>query len=574
MYSAFEKSCLFIITTLYHQTIFCIILFILISGLTFILKKKSPLWQLGLWFLILIRLILPTDLNNSFSARNIAGHFLSAESFNTSLDKVSGVLAVKYQPNQNSELRTPAQAYGRDNINVPTAEKFSRNGHAYLLWPVILSVIWFLGSLTYLFLFINRIGFIRRVLDHSSLVRDDKIITIKNYWRQIFGITRPVLIYSSDRFLSPFTTDIFRPKIFIPEPFLENMDNETINSIIAHEMVHIKHFDHLWIRLQNALQIIYFFNPIVWYANGQINIARERLCDHVVLGKHVIHPRAFGKSIIDVLQFNLSGYRLIEPLLGFSNHKKIFEYRIRNILKENTTSKQRSLYTLLIICLLGLFLLPMSNAKTEVKNSEIPDSPLPLTVEKSAAPIRPDRIIPEMQPELQGDVTALREPDNRREKISDQKNEATSSKIVQQDITTKKRTPDTLIDKKPAVKNEIEGKFVQNSTVKNKNSEESLKLDSYNKELNSLDNNTELNSSDNKIPELAETEPEQGSVTSEAVQQPHVSPVDYTALGRSLFKKGEFDDAISDFNKAIRAQPRRRRSLLLQRVCLFFKNPS
>jgi len=75
MYDLIEKSCLFIVNILYHQTIYCTILFVLIFGLAYLLKRKSPYWQLGLWVLILFRLLLPIDLSFSLSARNLIDDF-------------------------------------------------------------------------------------------------------------------------------------------------------------------------------------------------------------------------------------------------------------------------------------------------------------------------------------------------------------------------------------------------------------------------------------------------------------------------------------------------------------------
>jgi steroid delta-isomerase-like uncharacterized protein len=88
------------------------------------------------------------------------------------------------------------------------------------------------------------------------------------------------------------------------------------------------------------------------------------------LAKRVIPPREYGKGMIKVLEFNLFGYRLAEPLPYFSNHKKIFEHRIKGILKEDTMKKQKTLFIFLMVCLLGLFLLPLSESQTHSPVSE------------------------------------------------------------------------------------------------------------------------------------------------------------------------------------------------------------
>jgi murein DD-endopeptidase MepM/ murein hydrolase activator NlpD len=370
MYDLIEKSCLFIINILYHQTTYCTILFVLIIGLAYLLKRKSPFWQMGLWLLILFRLILPTDLSFSLSARNLIDEVPLMDKLNVSMEKNSNKLGIIQQLYQNFELNR----FGRTGDQRDKKTAFQRNLYNDLnrsiSWPTLLVVVWFLGCLISFIFFLNKICSINRVLNHSSLIQDKRITAFKDYWCQAFKIRRSVKIFSSNEFLSPFTVGLFRPKIFIPQSLIKSADNETINSIIAHEMVHIKHFDYLWIRLQSVLQIIYFFHPVVWYANRQISLARERICDYIVLAKRVIPPREYGKGVINVLELNLFGYRPVEPLPCFSNHKKIYEHRIRDILKEDTMKKQKTLFIVLAVCLLGLFLLPLSDSQTGSAQSE------------------------------------------------------------------------------------------------------------------------------------------------------------------------------------------------------------
>ena len=541
MYDLIERSCLFVINTLYHQTIFCIILFIFIYGLSFLLKEKSPHWQLGLWFLILIRLILPTDLSLTYSARNLLDDFLIPDSFHSPLENVSEKLGVNRQPDQVSVLNVSGSLDAINNNGAPASWEHDKVKNISPSLPVILSIIWVLGCLVFLSLFLYKIHSIKRVLNHSSLVQNKEITAFVDYWRQSFNITRSVAVLSSDKYLSPFTVGVFRPIIFIPEQLLEDMDRETINSIIAHEMVHIKRFDHVWIRIQNVLQIVYFFNPVVWYANRQLNIARERLCDSEVLARQVIPPKTFGKSVIEVLAFNLTGYRLIDPFLCFSNHKKIFEYRIRDILKEKSMSKQKSLYIFLMVCLLGLFLLPMSSAQMDENISEAPDESLSFIPEKSPTSIESDRDVAEVQ----DNVIILGELNNRIEENSNQKNEEIRVRDEQYYIDTSDRVFDLPIDEGVDQKQEVEVKYSKASTKSIKNHEKPLKLAS-NKKM--------AGSPENKIPKLDETESENVE-TAEADQQRQDSTLDYTSQGVSCLEKGHFEDAVSEFNKAIDLDP-------------------
>jgi len=370
MYDLFQKICLFIIKILYYQSIYCTILFIIIFGLTLILKNKSLYWQFGLWFLIIIRLLLPTDLNYSLSARNLINNTPWINNVTVSLEEISRKLEIDLQPDQNKGFESFKPLDGMS-LKKNQVELFFNSEVTFShIWPLLIVIVWFIGSLFFLIIFLKKIYRFNLVINRASLIQDKKIIALIMYWRHSFKVKRSVKAYSSNDFLSPFTVGLFKPKVFIPQALLKSIDAETINSIIAHEMVHIKRLDDLWIKLQNALQIIYFFHPVVWFVNRQINLTRERICDSKVLTKKIISPKNYGKGLLNVLKLNLIGSDFSEPFPGFGNHKKIFEQRINHIIREDAIKNHKPIYVYIAVCLLGLFLLPLSDSQTSSAQSE------------------------------------------------------------------------------------------------------------------------------------------------------------------------------------------------------------
>ena len=526
MYNMVNKSCLFIIDTLYNQSVYCIILFVLIFSLSFLLKKKSPRWQLGLWLLILIRLVLPTDLYLSFSARNLADNFIVNNNFNIPVKIISDKVDIIERINQLSALYPSRALEGVKSDTQALAASKEENKISISL-PVILTIIWVLGCLIFMALFISKISGINRVLKNSLRVQDREILAITDYWRQNFKVKRSVSIFSSDNFLSPFTAGIFRPKIFIPVPLLKNRNNETINSIIAHEMVHIKRLDHMWIRLQNLLQVIYFFNPIIWYANTQINIARERVCDSVVLDKKIISPGAFGKSVIDALKINVYGRPLFDSVSGFSSHKKIIEYRIKDILREDTVSKQRTSFIFIMICLLGLFLLPMSRGNTvtdkpEIKIEEKVVEPVITIIEKN---LEMGKII-----------------------RSSLKNEIQNEEHIV--VSSVKDIP------VPAIPFEAVEKVNQTLMTDNRSTSGPAANPEVKKEtliLPKKHKSEDLPEKDIPVPESDKTE--KNINASGAAQERDIRMVTHANRGYACLRKDQFENAISEFSKAIDLNP-------------------
>ena len=198
MYNIIDKSCLFIINTLYQQSVFCIILFILIYGFSKFLKNRSPGWQLGLWSLILIRLLLPTDLSFSFSARNLMDEFPVSDNLNISIAKVSKSLNPGKGTIQNHEYNISGPEVMWESNIVNAAPDFNEDGNTPVPWPVILSLIWFMGGLLFLTLFLVKVSSIHRVFKHSLPIKDNKILSLAEYWRHIYKIRRPIKVIKRD----------------------------------------------------------------------------------------------------------------------------------------------------------------------------------------------------------------------------------------------------------------------------------------------------------------------------------------------------------------------------------------
>lgn len=164
---------------------------------------------------------------------------------------------------------------------------------------------------------------------------------------------------TSNTFSIPFTVGTLHPVIYIPKPYLK-LEEKILESILAHEMAHIKRFDDFWILLQNLIQSIYFFNPALWLAIRKIHLTRECICDDMVLSFRKLSAENYGKGLLAVLQYNHLGSRGFGIISALENPHQKLRFRIQNMKGDHCMKKNQSFRIVSILFVFGLFILPIT----------------------------------------------------------------------------------------------------------------------------------------------------------------------------------------------------------------------
>jgi bla regulator protein BlaR1 len=155
--------------------------------------------------------------------------------------------------------------------------------------------------------------------------------------------------------MSPFTIGVVRPLIYLPQGVVD--DSRCMEAAMAHEMAHVARFDALWLGLQNFLQAVYFFNPVVWIAGSRLNHAREQLCDATVVAADRLAARDYVGGLLYVLRLELRG--LGAPTM--TARKRRIGMRILNILEREGGPRPMGGLAALVSVVFGILLLPLGS---------------------------------------------------------------------------------------------------------------------------------------------------------------------------------------------------------------------
>lgn len=96
-------------------------------------------------------------------------------------------------------------------------------------------------------------------------------------------MTKPVRLLESYLAEVPVVIGHLRPVILMPVGLLDRLPLGQIESILLHELAHIRRADYLVNLLQTLMEGLLFYHPAVWWISSVIRTERENCCDDLVV---------------------------------------------------------------------------------------------------------------------------------------------------------------------------------------------------------------------------------------------------------------------------------------------------
>ncbi len=156
----------------------------------------------------------------------------------------------------------------------------------------------------------------------------------------------------------PFVWGLVRGDIYLPLSFLRVRQNEHRKSILGHELSHVLRFDAAVNALQIIAQTIFWFHPLVWWANKRIRAEREKSCDEVAIARLGTQPKEYSTAIVNALIQEQESTHPV-PSLAIAGPTKSIEERIRTMLRPGRRFYRRpSLSAAVLVLVAGLFAVP------------------------------------------------------------------------------------------------------------------------------------------------------------------------------------------------------------------------
>ena len=283
-------------------------------------RKISARFRYGLWALVLVRLLVPVQLFTS----PVAGMSIS----------VSPAVSEKMQewslyvlPVGTVPVEEAGNVWINDDGTVGDANSFgypklSGDGekivrYADRISPLqALKILWLFGSLaTAAILLASNLRFAARLRRVRKPMRD---------------VPCRIPVYLAENLPSPCLFGLLRPALYVSGPAAA--DPVMLRHVLAHELTHYRHLDHIWSVLRGIVLAVHWWNPLVWLAVVCSRRDGELACDEGALKTlDREERRAYGETLLALVTAKPSPRDLLCCATTMSGEKRSLRERIRRI---------------------------------------------------------------------------------------------------------------------------------------------------------------------------------------------------------------------------------------------------
>ena len=342
------------------------------------------IWQIGfvaLWVFLLLRLLAKSSANSRYLAaifalvlafalpaatffwisndsKKATQNFTNVTSKNTAIFERRTQPVEEFSPNKN------AAAFETKDKNFFVSIENIQNGFAknFPTFSPFLVGLWLLGMAFFALRFSGGVLqlHIYKTRGNSEMNKD---------WQTKFEslcdklqIKQTVKLLQSNIVETPMVIGWLKPVILVPASVFLQITPQQLETIIAHELLHIRRRDYLVNFAQNFIEILFFYHPAVWWISAQIRRERECACDDAVVQTLENSQFVYATALANLEEFRRTARATTPSILVAANGGKLMK-RIERIINKKTKTSvagnslwSASLASALILALmLGIF---------------------------------------------------------------------------------------------------------------------------------------------------------------------------------------------------------------------------
>ena len=349
-----------------------------LSGVDWLIRDRvRAALRHGLWMLVIIKLLLPVDLLSPTAIAYWAAPWLLTPAVRVPRVAAGSVTVV-------SEVSRVVGPVGLKTAT-PAHPKLELAGGLLLVWVVGCGAwaIWVL---------VRSRGVARQVRDSDEAPEALQALLAETAAGLGLRLKLPRLCLT-DTAQGPALCGLFRPVILLPRGLSEQIEAESLRQVLRHELIHLQRWDLAWNLLQVSVQIAWWWNPLVWFANARIRSLREAAVDEAVM----LEPGSdeYPATLVAVARYCAVPPRMPMAFLGVLESGSRLEARVRRLLERPLPrSAKLGWVGCVTVLVAGALFLPMGFARVEnpappTAAAKAPTDPKTLPAGGSTASLKP-----------------------------------------------------------------------------------------------------------------------------------------------------------------------------------------
>ena len=145
-----------------------------------------------------------------------------------------------------------------------------------------------------------------------------------------------------------------QPQIFLSQVAIDQLQPTELRMVLAHEMVHIRRFDHYVRWLEWFSAAVLWWNPVMWVARQQLRATEEIACDETVIRLAGIAKFDYANSLLKMAEILAKSTNRPPTVASEFNSGGDLEKRLKMIISNeqlNISQGMRMLTIALAVCI-------------------------------------------------------------------------------------------------------------------------------------------------------------------------------------------------------------------------------
>lgn len=324
---------------LVQQSLQVSLVFVLVLAGTWGLRKASAHWRYLLWLVVIGKCLTPTFLSLPLAV------FPQDVELGRSEPSVVRTVAMTERTEFDSAASEPhpvvPPTFDQQASVKSTGERVSNpRGANHVSRRTWLAVAWMLGVGMFLVYVSGKAWTTHQRLKRTRRLADVESRNTVAALAQSLGMRRAPAVYLAEPVAQPFVWGWVLGDIYLPLRFADTATTEQRQAILTHELAHVARWDAAVNLVQLITQSIFFFHPLIWWANKRIREEREKCCNEIVLSGLGTRPQLYCEAIVEMLA---RGYEASHstPALAITASTRTIEQRIATILTPDREFRRR-----------------------------------------------------------------------------------------------------------------------------------------------------------------------------------------------------------------------------------------